>query len=217
MQKVILKFGVAPMMLLLLFVSVAGAKDYQIEVVMFENLGGRSSSGIPSLYVPRINRAIGLSSEKAQAAGFALVEDGLALTEQAESIKKSGQYRLLRHFAWRQPGLDAESAQAIRVNIGKGLKVYIPEDFKQYKEFIPASAVPLGESGSRELTTTTVNGILKIRLGRFLHLDSRLVFTDDKSAVSYRLEHSRKMRSRELHYIDNPRFGMLVRILPIEE
>jgi hypothetical protein len=31
-------------------------------------------------------------------------------------------------------------------------------------------------------------------------------------AFSYQLQHSRRMRSATLHYIDHPRFGLLVQI-----
>ncbi|MBX2824929.1 MAG: peptidoglycan binding protein CsiV [Gammaproteobacteria bacterium] len=193
------------------------AKDYMIEVVVLQNRRGGGSTGAPALYLPRIKNAFGLSGEKAQAAGFQLVDTDLALLEEAEKIDASGSYRLLHHFAWRQPGLDETQAQAIRVNVGKGFKLHIPQDFKQYEYFIPATASAAVDGSSRELTSTVVSGTLKVRLGRFLHLDAVLAYTDTERGVTYRMNHSRKMRSRELHYIDNPRFGLLVRIRPIEE
>lgn len=193
------------------------AIDYLIEVVLVENLRGANSSGNSSLYIARQKNSIGLKGEKAEELGFSLVEGPYALSDHAAKIKASGGFRLLRHFAWRQPGLSDRKARAVRINVGKGVPVYIPEQYREFDKFIPASTGPTFESGSRQLTTTTVNGWLKVRLGRFLHLDSNLVFTDLESRSSYRLEHSRKMRSRELHYIDNPRFGFLVRIVPIDE
>jgi len=194
----------------------AAAIDYQIEVVVLENRGANSSSA-QSLYLPRVRDAFGLSDEKAQEAGFELVETDLALIEEAEAVTQSSRYRLLHHFAWRQPGLDDASARSIRINIGSAFKVHIPREFKQYDNFIPASATAALDGSSRELTSTTVSGTLTVRLGRFLHLDTVLAYTDTDRGVTYRLNHSRKMRSRELHYIDNPRFGLLVRIRPIEE
>ena len=56
-----------------------------------------------------------------------------------------------------------------------------------------------------------------MRLGRFLHMDARLVYTDPETLQSFKLAQSRKMRSGELHYIDNPRFGLLTRITPLED
>jgi len=191
-------------------------RNYLIEVVVFENMAEANKASPGSLYYPRINSAIGLTSDRAASAGFALLDEAFTLEETAQKIRASGNYRLLKHFAWRQPGLDANNAQAIRVNIGSTMSIYLPEDTKAFDKFIPASAQPQ-PSRTRQITTTTVNGTLKVRLGRFLHLDSHLVFTDTENSRSYRMSQSRKMRSGEFHYIDNPRFGLLVHILPLED
>lgn len=194
----------------------AQARNYLIEVVVFENMAEAKKASSGSLYYPRINSAIGLTGDKAASLGFALLDDALTLDEAAQKIRASGKYRLLKHFAWRQPGLDAKNAQAVRINIGKTMPIYLPDDLKPFKKFIPASAQPQ-PTRTRKITTTTVSGTLKVRLGRFLHLDTLLVFTDTENQKSYRMSQSRKMRSTEFHYIDNPRFGLLVRILPLEE
>jgi len=191
------------------------AKDYLIEIVLIENVQGKES-GTGELYFPKIPAAVSLNSDQAAKLGFAAVETGLTLTESAEKISRSRRYRVLRHFAWRQPGLDNKTAKAIRINTGKRMTVYLPKDLKPFKSFIPAESEALPDY-PREITTTTVNGTLKVRLGRFLHLDCNLVFTDAETGSSFRLSESRKMRSRELHYIDNERFGILTRILPVED
>ena len=196
--------------------SLAAAIDYQIEVVLFENVRAGQAAGA-SLYVPRLGNAIGLNSDKAREMRYELIEEPQMLIDHAQKIRNSGEYRLLRHFAWRQPGLDARSTRAIRINVGKGINVYIPQEYTQYNRFVPAATGPTFSEGSREITTTTVSGVLEVSLGRFLHLDARLVYTDPDTGRSYRLDQSRKMRSRELHYIDNPKFGMLVRIIPLDD
>ncbi|MBX2836408.1 MAG: peptidoglycan binding protein CsiV [Gammaproteobacteria bacterium] len=202
--------------LTLLGTSTAVAKDYLVEVVLFEHVTNENSSSVRQLYFPKLPSAIGLNSDAARDAGIQKIESDFTLTDSAEKITQSGRYRLLRHFAWRQPGLDSRSSQSIRINVGTVSTVYIPEDVKGFGEFIPASANP--EPGrTRELRTTTVNGRIKVHLGRFLHMKVQLVYTDETAGRSYRLSQSRKMRSRELHYIDNQKFGILTRILPIDE
>jgi len=201
--------------LLLLSTSSSFARDYLVEVIVFENTSGKSSSS-GGMYIPKGGRAMTLGGDTAQQAGFEVVSDGLSLSENAESIRKSGRFRLLRHLAWRQPGLDNKEAKAIRVNLGTANTVYLPEDTKPYDSFIPVSQNPQPDR-TREARTVTVNGTIKVRLGRFLHMDALLVYTDPDTGQSYRLKQSRKMRSRELHYIDNRRFGLLTRILPIDE
>jgi len=196
--------------------AVAQQRNYIIEVLIFENLSESKNTSSGNIYYPRITSAIGLNSDEAVSSGFALLDEAFALEQAAEQIRNSGNYRLLKHFAWRQPGLDNNNAKAIRINIGNTIPIYVPEDVSAYETFIPASAQPL-PSQSRKLNTTTVNGTLKVRLGRFLHLDTKLVFTDAEKRKSYRLAQTRKMRSGEFHYIDNPRFGLLVKILPLNE
>jgi len=193
----------------------AQERTYIVEVVIFENMAEAKKASPGPLYFPRIASAIGLTSDKAAQLGFSLIDDALLLDEEAQKIRASGSYRLLKHFAWQQPGLDAKNAKAVRVNLGRTMPLYLPDDLKPYKEFIPASEQPQ-PSRNRKITTSTVAGTLKVRLGRFLHLDSRLVFTDTENRKSYRLSQSRKMRSGEYHYIDNPRFGILVRIMPVK-
>jgi len=201
----------------LLATTPVSAIDYIIEVILFENMSTSANISAPALYVPRTADAIRLNTDRATAANFNIVNTNLSLEDNVSAIRQSRRYKLISHFAWQQPGLDSNSAQAIRINEGGGFKVFIPEDYQSFEEFIPASSNPTLIGAEREISTTPVNGTLKVRLGRFLHLDTRLVFTDANSGTSYRMNHSRKMRSRELHYIDNPKFGLLVKILPVPE
>lgn len=216
MKNTLLRLG--PYLLLLtlaLSSSTSFAKDYLIELVLFETKAGRKLSG-SGIYYPKIGDSIRLGSEAAATAGFLTIEDDLTLTENAASMASSGRYRVLRHMAWRQPGLDENAALAVRINLGAPTTVFLPDNLEPFDDFIPAMLSP-GVNQTREVPTFTVNGTIKVRLGRFLHMESLLVFTDTDSGQSYKLSQNRKMRSRELHYIDNPRFGILTRILPLDD
>ena len=194
--------------------GITHAKDYLIEVIVFEHLNKKDSAMPGSLYYPKLASSMGLKTERAQNAGFELVTEGLSMMESAEKIQSSGRYRMLNHFAWRQPGLGRREAKAVRINLGKATTVYLPQDLKPYKKFVPASSQPQADR-TREIRTTTINGTIKVSLGRFLHMDAHMVYTDTETGSSYGMVQSRKMRSRELHYIDNQRFGILTRIMPI--
>ena len=80
-----------------------------------------------------------------------------------------------------------------------------------------------------------LDGTLTLVLGRYLHLytdliDRRLLsanaltfsdgvpptYDNGQALVSFRVRQHRKMRSKELHYIDHPVLGILVKVLPIE-
>lgn len=66
------------------------------------------------------------------------------------------------------------------------------------------------------LVDATVNGErlfgqLSFTLARYLHLDAHLVRRYDDEQVSV-LEEHRRLRSREVHYLDHPAIGIVVRI-----
>lgn len=191
------------------------APDYLIEVVIFETLAGRDLAA-GGLYYPRIENSIRLGSEAAVAQGFLPVEQGLKLGENAAAIAASRRYRLLRHLSWRQPGLSAEQAKAIRVGLGSSIPIFLSDELSPDDDFFPGSPNPT-PNRARAITTNTVNGTITVRLGRFLHMDARLAFTDENTNETFRLAQSRKMRSGELHYIDNPRFGLLTQITPLDD
>lgn len=195
--------------------NAAHARDYLIEIVLFENLENRQTTA-SGLYYPKLEKSIRLNTEAAAAAGFRAIETGLSLNDNAASIAASRGFKLLEHMAWRQPGLDEKQAIAVRINVGKNKKVFIPDDLGDFDAFIPASANQT-PTHARAINTTQLSGTIEIQLGRFLHMNALLVFTDAETQQSFRLNQHRKMRSRELHYIDNPRFGILTRILPIED
>ena len=92
--------------------GITHAKDYLIEVIVFEHLNKKDSAMPGSLYYPKLASSMGLKTERAQNAGFELVTEGLSMMESAEKIQSSGRYRMLNHFAWRQPGLGRREAKA---------------------------------------------------------------------------------------------------------
>ena len=198
-----------------LFAVQAHAKDYLVEIIVFETVAGRKLSA-GGLHYPKVGKSIQIDTAAATELGFVSIDEGKTLTENASAMAASGKYRVLRHMAWRQPGLDTEAAIAVRIGMGNRTQVFLPENISNYEQFIPASASPTIRR-PREVTTFTVNGTIKVRLGRFLHMETLLVFTDPDTGQGFRLAQNRKMRSRELHYIDNPRFGVLTRILPLDD
>lgn len=193
----------------------AFAIDYKVEIILFEHVNGGADIRT-GLSFPRTGRAFGLTTDNAAQNNFTLLDSGYEMLDAANEIKASGKYRLLQHFMWQQPGLDSSEAKAVRINVGRVSTMYIPESLQGGGKFVRASANPQ-PGRDREIRTTEVNGTLKVRLGRFLHLETHLVYTDAERQTSFNLYQSRRMRSRELHYVDNPRFGLLARIIPVED
>ena len=77
----------------------------------------------------------------------------------------------------------------------------------------PSAAYPVRSS------TVGVEGSIRLTRGRYLHLDVDLLLrnvTGSGYMNVHRLTEKRRMRSKELHYFDHPRFGMLAQITPYQ-
>ncbi|MDH5181365.1 MAG: CsiV family protein [Gammaproteobacteria bacterium] len=99
-------------------------------------------------------------------------------------------------------------------------------------------AFPAADNPAMEETQppqiTNLQGLIKIVLSRYLHTDIELIYKKASETGSvdrfdsgyldnrqgknevYYLKQNRRMRSKELHYIDHPVIGVLVKITPFE-
>ncbi len=104
-----------------------------------------------------------------------------------QSLRSSQGYRPLAHLHWRQTVTSASQAQPISLQaLQPGIR-----------------------------SSTGLDGSIRISVSRYLHLNADLRFQAPGSTTEFRLQESRRMRSGELHYLDHPRFGMLVLIKPV--
>lgn len=62
-----------------------------------------------------------------------------------------------------------------------------------------------------------LSGLVRLTRGRYLHLDADLTVRDARDGAPYRARFNRRMRSDELHYVDNPRLGILIRAARVTE
>lgn len=56
------------------------------------------------------------------------------------------------------------------------------------------------------MSGTNLSGVFRLRRGRYLHVDT------DLTVGGIRARDHRRMRSGQLHYIDHPRIGILIRV-----
>jgi len=113
-------------------------------------------------------------------------------------LRNSSGYTVLLHRAWRQVGYDAAHA-------------------------IPYPIHSLAENGR-----DSIEGSVTLVRERYLHLDVDLqLMTAGRAAPTqyadsqggspaFRLQEKRRVRSRELHYFDHPRFGMIAMVTPYD-
>lgn len=62
-----------------------------------------------------------------------------------------------------------------------------------------------------------IGGLIKVSLGRYLHLDLDLLLTDPETGAVYRIIDHRRMRSEQLNHLDHPKLGILVQITPLPQ
>jgi len=117
----------------------------------------------------------------------------LVLRNQAARLDRSGRYRVLLHGAWIAPIPDRDAPLPMLIQTGD-------------------------RSGDR----WRVEGTIAVTLGRYLHADVALRLLLDPlpgaaaAAPDYlELHELRRLRSGELHYLDHPRFGVLLQIDPV--
>ena len=125
------------------------------------------------------------------------------LKAQYKRIKNSKEYKVLFYGSWRQTGLAAKNA--FNINI-KGL-----------------------DNRHKKSSKNSITGNFKLVLARYLHIYGDMEYqrnVDNSSAeqtiensalvnTSYPMKIHRRMRSKELHYIDHPLVGILIQINPV--
>lgn len=140
-----------------------------------------------------------------QTAPFSMLsQSNLRLNSIAESLQNSnGRFTTLLHLAWRQPGQPKKIAQPI------------------YLQSIEMSANELPK----------LQGTVRLSVQRYLHLDLDIILqrkalnrvNDDgfiqsdrfgSEITGFRFKAHRRMRSKELHYLDHPKLGAIVFVQP---
>ena len=114
----------------------------------------------------------------------------------SQALESSGRHNVLFHRAWRQLAYNKSRAIAYPVH-------------------------SIAENGR-----DSIEGIIKLVRGRFLHLDVNLqlmtaargtevMFSDSpNSRPAFELIEARRIKSNVLHYFDHPRFGVIARVTP---
>lgn len=156
------------------------------------------------------------------------------LTREVEKISESTTQRVIFHTAWRQPGLDKKQALPIYFKQEIPAPPVVEEQSNPEQDI--EDALPAAKT-----TSSVLEGILRVTLARYLHLEAELAYQNkipeiensdnpfsildnqsehseiEKQGVIHFKQKRRRIRSNELHYLDHPVLGMLIRITPYEK
>lgn len=174
---------------LLVSTSLLAADKYDVEMIVFERsskTAAMNETWPEDPGKPDMHDATHVTSTKGLYAR--LPNSRMTLNSVASRMHRaSGNPVQLTHMLWRQPALSKNDATP----------VYI--------------------SGKTKIGTLV--GTAKVSARRYLHLDLDLLLESSNGPAPnglYRMQAHRRMRSGELHYIDHPAMGVLVRITRVK-
>ncbi|MEM7259358.1 MAG: CsiV family protein [Pseudomonadota bacterium] len=195
----------------------AFAINYDVEVIIFEHVRNTSVGSSDNLLLPVIRDARTIP-EGADPGQPTQPLPELRLQAEADKIRQSDGYRLLYHGGWRQPDYDQETAPYMRIALGQPVEMFVergtPDSLYLTGYDIPPADLDTPVNQAR---SATLYGGIKVWVGRFLHFDTLLSYTPRGSTQSFAMQQDRRMRSRQLHYLDNPRIGIITKIFPVDE
>lgn len=182
---------------------------YQVEVIVFKNLNPQGFNDeqwpddpMPALPKNRIelNR---YNPNTPVTAYEQLPRQDFTLKKERHALRLSKNFRPILHVAWLQPG---DATTPVHIYGGDAYnndgKVIDPDD-----------------SDITQATSFEFNGSIKIKLDRFFNVTSNMNYcipntSSDKEGnlQCFNSLQTRRMRSKELNYLDHPLFGLLIKI-----
>jgi hypothetical protein len=210
--------------LLLLFSASVLADDvgYEVEVIIFEDTTGKykhsekwpeaitaeSETSISNDEILNDKKAAKTTEESERIFFGDIAKENYRLTKQAMKLEKHADYRILSHKAWKQRGLDRKQAQPIKIS---------------------STTTPENDTDTK---LSYIDGDVTLIMSRYLHFATNLVFHKSKpklfnsftdvedsaenNYINYPIIFERRMRSKEIHYLDHPLLGIIVLAIPFK-
>ena len=160
----------------------------------------------------------------------------MQLTKIAEKISRSKTRHVLLHTGWLQPVYEKEKAVPVYIKGGEQFPAPVnPATADASYNLNPANpgipaTLPAITAPAAPVMLPQLEGTLTISVGRYLHVWTDLLFRRQEEAPafnsdgsiqsqlkSYRFIDHRRMRSKEIHYIDNPAFGIIILATPYDD
>lgn len=209
---------------------------FQVELIFFEPLGNSATGEVwpetkdevteqrtVTELAPPLQPIVVQDNPGIEPRAFQLLNpSNFAMNDLSQQLLKSRRYRILSHVAWRQPTVELANSRAVHVH----------DELMQEEDRVPASNKPLVLNDFEQTETTKrFDGTVTVSLSRYLHLKTDITYynpevylaeqiaqqTIDAPNIEYfKLVESRRMRSKELHYIDHPYFGIIALITPYQ-
>ncbi len=212
-------------LLLLFSINIAYAEEgiikklieYDVEVIIFEDPDARyvnSEDWMHEVNLAAAEKELNQNIENNNEVLFENIKPKI-LTKEYKRINNSNNYNVLYYVSWRQTGLDKK--KAFEINIDE------LENIHKLK------------------SNNTLTGKFRLELARYLHIYGNMEYKRNQQTVipaestvptntqieveesdtalkndTFPMKIHRRMRSKELHYIDHPLVGIIIQINPVK-
>ncbi len=199
---------------------------YKVEMVVFANLSSDDGGEYwPELPAPDTLGSFSLTSfDGYPLQQFEQLPTGdLQLGGDAAALSRSGNYALLFHKGWLQR-IDGPSSKR-KVEIRASFDDYdLTGTLRVYKQRYLHAQPDLQLTSNRLVTTTYAGATTEQPDVSATYTATGIAETENPQPLmqmpatvnSWQLNQSRRMRSQETHYLDHPKFGVLLRIRPVQ-
>jgi hypothetical protein len=192
--------------------------EYDFELIIFEDTSGRYANSeqwnneFPETSTVDTASPGNQSNNTDTSAVMKISQiEGIGLKKYANKLKSSKRYNVLVHKAWRQSGFSDNAT------------IDIPIDSRPKNN-------ARGKQSPQRVDANDIHGSIKIVLGRYLHIYTDMIYQqprkdndtawDSQTSQQYKeypINFHRRMRSKELHYLDHPLVGILVMAKPVKK
>lgn len=194
------RFLAGLVLLALLAPAAAHAERYRVDLILFIDRSAAAGEATLPLVMPNLTNAIEpFDTAKLRAAGIEVLPDeSFGLMDAWNHLKNSKNHQPLLRLAWLQKDPPAERGVSLRLHSGE-----------PFSRLMPAGSAGL----------YPVDGSIALLAERFLHFDAELVYTQEVSGElrSFHLKERRRVKRDELHHLDSPRLGLLLRAQRADE
>lgn len=200
---------------------------YQVEMIVFkqnhsattvkEPLPENSILPDPSTAIP-LNHTGNPGKRLGSSVAFKLLgRNQLSMKDYYNRLSASRVYQPVAHIAWRQPVPYSRHGQKLQLRFG-GLISGSTNDNSQGFPDNRADIKPVTVS-SNNSQLNEFSGTLAISRLRYLHFNVDLAYHPKRSAnnKTFRMREIRRMRSKVVHLLDHPMFGIIVYMTPLKK
>jgi len=194
-------------------ISFATETGYEVELIIFEDTSSRYLKSEDWTYNDMLLHSDINSSASAQKKDPEYTQlnwESAKLKSQFEKLSNNSNFKILINKRWKQTGLDRKETFNIPLNS-------MPEK----ETDVSLQNVTQDIQQNLHVTESYITGNVKLIMSRYLHFNINLKYfkpqTDNlgnRELISYPIVNERRMKSREIHYIDHPLIGIVVLATP---